>query len=236
MAAFRARYPDLPAQRSSRIHCIAWRGWTTVPQAEAAAGIRIDFNYYNWPPEWIAGRQVYMAGTGFPMPYAELNGDVVDVYQAPTQLVNQDGVPHPDGIEQLLDAALGPDQFFGAFGTHYDYTEDYLGALTETAQTPRRGADHRGADAGLASGPRRIALHRPVMAGPHAHLPHGHRPRRRTRLRPAAGDVAGPGAAGPALRRRILPLAAEEIKGLRMAFFPAATGVCAARYRSAGNR
>jgi hypothetical protein len=48
--------------------------------------------------------------------------------------VNENGVSYPAGIEAMLDRALGPDQFFGVFGTHYDYTDAFADQLLETAK------------------------------------------------------------------------------------------------------
>jgi len=50
-----------------------------------------------------------MTGTGFPMRFADLDGTVIDAYQAATHLVNENEVTYPEGINSMLDKALGPE-------------------------------------------------------------------------------------------------------------------------------
>ncbi|WKL25265.1 hypothetical protein Q1M63_10170 (plasmid) [Sinorhizobium meliloti] len=47
---FRAKYRDLPAQTGSRTHCLPWSEWAGTPKVEARYGVRMDLNYYHWPP------------------------------------------------------------------------------------------------------------------------------------------------------------------------------------------
>ncbi|QUS37304.1 hypothetical protein [Falsirhodobacter algicola] len=131
---FQDRYPDLPAQRSERLHCIVWNGWTDVPEFERARGVRFDLNYYSWPPNWLQQRPGFMTGSGFPMPFVDYDGRVLDIYQTATHLVNEDGVPQDFGIASLLDRALGSDQYFGAFAAHVDYTDSYADRIIDAAE------------------------------------------------------------------------------------------------------
>jgi hypothetical protein len=124
LASFAAKYTNLPAQKTHRTHCIPWSDWATHPKVELNHGIRIDENYYYWPPEWVQNRPGFMTGSGIPMRFADLDGSIIDVYQAPTHLVNENGVTYPDGINSMLDKALGPEGYYGVFGTHYDYRGD----------------------------------------------------------------------------------------------------------------
>ena len=41
---------------TNRTHCIAWSDWATQPKVELAHGIRLDTNYYYWPPSWVQDR------------------------------------------------------------------------------------------------------------------------------------------------------------------------------------
>jgi hypothetical protein len=75
-----------------------------------------------------------MTGSGFPMRYADLDGSVIDVYQAPTHLVNENGVTYPEGINSMLDKALGPEGYYGVFGTHYDYSDTFATQLLNSAK------------------------------------------------------------------------------------------------------
>ncbi|MDW9807001.1 hypothetical protein GOA91_29745 [Sinorhizobium meliloti] len=131
---FRAKYRDVPAQTGSRTHCLAWTEWAATPKVEAHYGIRMDLNYYYWPPSWIKDRPGFMTGSGLPMRFADLDGTMVDVYQLPTHLVNESGMSFPLAIEAQLDRALGPEGYYGAFGTHYDFTDDFDRRLTAAAK------------------------------------------------------------------------------------------------------
>jgi hypothetical protein len=124
LAAFAAKYTSLPAQKTNRTHCIVWSDYATQPKVELSHGVRLDESYYYWPGEWVQNRPGFMTGSGFPMRFADLNGAITDVYQAATHLVNENGVDYPQGIDSMLDKALGPQGYYGVFGTHYDYRAD----------------------------------------------------------------------------------------------------------------
>lgn len=227
---FQAKYPMLPKQVTSRTHCIAWSGWVNPARAEAQDGIRLDFNYYHWPPEWLKGRSGFLTGSGFPMPFVDEDGRVLDVYQAETHLVNEDGAPQREGISSMLDRALDEHQYFGAFGTHFDYSDGYSGLLIEEAQ--KRGValisavqllawtDGRNSSAftDLAWRGRQLSFTQTVGPGAEnadvmlPYLPNG--------LRMAGIECAG----------KRLDYSTEIIKGLEYAFFPARSGRCVARY------
>jgi hypothetical protein len=141
LASFAAKYTSLPPQRTNRTHCVPWNDWATHPKVELSRGIRLDENYYYWPPSWIQNRPGFMTGSGFPMRFADLNGAIIDVYQAATHLVNEsggnnhpDGIVYPEGINSMLDRALGPEGYYGVFGTHYDFNDDFQLQLLESAK------------------------------------------------------------------------------------------------------
>lgn len=131
--AFRMRYPDLPAQTGSRTHCLAWSDWASTPKAEARYGVRIDLSYYYWPGPWIKGRPGFKTGSGLPMRYADVDGSMINVYQVASHLVNESGMSFPSAIDTQLDRALGPEGYFGAFGTHYDFSDGFDLQLTAAA-------------------------------------------------------------------------------------------------------
>ncbi len=118
-----ALFPSLAPPVSHRQHCIAWSGYTVLPEEEAKYGIRLDVNYYYWPPDWIANRPGFFTGSGMPMRFAALNGTLIDVYQATTQMTDESGQTYPYTINTLLDRAIGPEKYYGVFtaNMHTDY-------------------------------------------------------------------------------------------------------------------
>jgi hypothetical protein len=134
LSSFAAKYTNLPAQKTNRTHCIAWSDWATQPKVEFNHGVRLDETYYYWPASWVQNRPGFMTGSGFPMRYADLDGTVIDVYQAPTHLVNENGVTYPEGINSMLDKALGPEGYYGVFGTHYDYSDTFATQVLNSAK------------------------------------------------------------------------------------------------------
>jgi hypothetical protein len=124
-------------QETNRIHCISWNGWADTMRIERDHGIRLSMNYYYWPGSWIQGRSGFMTGSGFPMRIVDLSGKIFDIYQAATHIVNENGIDHATGIRFMIDRALGPEQFFGMFGTHYDFTDDFLSTIVSIAKERR---------------------------------------------------------------------------------------------------
>ena len=49
------------------------------------------------------------------MRFADLNGSMVDVYQAATQMTDESGQSEPANIDSLLNKALGPEGYYGVF-------------------------------------------------------------------------------------------------------------------------
>ncbi len=115
LAAFTANYTSIASPSTNRTHCIAWSDWATHPKVELAHGIRLDTNYYYWPPEWIANRPGLFTGSGMPMRFADLDGTMIDVYQATTQMTDESNQSYPLHIDTLLDNALGATGYYGAF-------------------------------------------------------------------------------------------------------------------------
>ena len=54
-------------------------------------------------------------GSGMPMRFADLDGSMIDVYQAATQMTDESGQSYPFTIDTLLDNALGPEGYYGVF-------------------------------------------------------------------------------------------------------------------------
>jgi len=133
------KYSSVPAPITQRHHCIAWSDWVTGAQVQLAHGIRLDTSYYFWPPGWVLNRPGFFNGSGMPMRFADLDGTVIDVYNAATQMTDESGQQYPYTIDTLLDKALGPEAYYGAFA---------INAHTDVAQIPE-------SDAVLASAPAR---------------------------------------------------------------------------------
>jgi uncharacterized membrane protein len=114
-ASFAGFFPSLPAPTTNRNHCIAWSDWASGAQVSLAHGVRLDTNYYYWPPAWVANRPGLFTGSGMPMRFADLDGSLIDVYQAATQMTDESGQAYPFTIDTLLDRALGPEGYYGAF-------------------------------------------------------------------------------------------------------------------------
>ncbi len=106
-----------------RIHCLVWSNYATQPQLEAARGIRLDTNYYYWPMSWVADRPGFFTGSGIPMRFVDTAATILDIYQATTQMTDESGQTFPMTINSLLDKAIGPQGYYGAFtaNMHTDY-------------------------------------------------------------------------------------------------------------------
>ena len=88
---------------------------------ELTNGIRLDTTYYYFPAAWITNRPGFLTGSGMPMRFADVDGQIIDVYQATTQmtdeshqLLQQDSATGFT-IDTLLDNAIGPKGYYGVF-------------------------------------------------------------------------------------------------------------------------
>jgi hypothetical protein len=59
-----------------------------------------------------------MTGGGFPMRFADTDGSSIDVYQQNTNITDETTSAFTTAIDALLDNALGPQGYYGAFGTN----------------------------------------------------------------------------------------------------------------------
>jgi hypothetical protein len=113
LASFAATFTPLDTPATNRTHCIVWSDWVSQAKVEKDHGIRLDTNYYYWPPEWVDDRPGYMTGSGMPMRFADTDGTRIDVYQAATQMTDESDQSFPFTIDTLLDNALGSEGFYG---------------------------------------------------------------------------------------------------------------------------
>lgn len=115
LKGFAAKYPEVPAPATNRTDCIAWGDYDTQPQVELSHGIRLDTNYYYWPGKWVKDRPGLFTGSGLPMRFARIDGTLIDVYQAPTQMTDESEQTYPFTVDTLLANALGNKEYFGVF-------------------------------------------------------------------------------------------------------------------------
>ncbi len=112
---WRAKYGSLQSPTTHRTHCIAWSDYATQPLVELANGIRLDTTYYYYPSSWVSDRPGFFTGSGMPMRFADTSGNLIDVFQAATQMTDESGQTFPFTVDSLLDSAIGPEGYYGAF-------------------------------------------------------------------------------------------------------------------------
>jgi hypothetical protein len=144
-ASFSSMYPNVAPPRTNRTHCIVWSDWASEATVERTKGVRLDTNYYYWPGTWMLNRPGMFTGSGMPMRFADFDGSLIDVYQATTQITDEWGPTGGDvgvanHIAQLLNRALGPEGYYGAFtaNMHTDYSS-HAGADAIVAAAKSRG-------------------------------------------------------------------------------------------------
>lgn len=115
LRGFAINYPGVPPPVTNRTDCITWGDYDTQPQVELSHGIRLDENYYYWPAKWVKDRPGLFTGSGMPMRFARLDGTLIDVYQAATQMTDESKQSYPYTVDTLLAHALGRLEYFGVF-------------------------------------------------------------------------------------------------------------------------
>jgi hypothetical protein len=81
---FRETYGRSPGS-SVRNHCITWTGYIEGAGIEAGHGFTFDANCFSLLPQ---GRY-FMNGAGLPMPFVNLSGEVLPIFQLPTQFSDE---------------------------------------------------------------------------------------------------------------------------------------------------
>jgi hypothetical protein len=115
ISSFAAQFPSVPAPQTHRMHCVSWSDYDSQPKVELAHGIRFDTTYYYWPSTWINDQPGLFTGSGMPMRFADRNGNILNIYQAPTQMTDESGQSYPLNIDTLLGNAVGTAGYYGAF-------------------------------------------------------------------------------------------------------------------------
>lgn len=141
LASFAAQFPSLATPQTNRMHCIGWSDFDSQPLVESQHGIRLDTTYYYWPASWVNDRPGMFTGSGIPMRFADRTGNIIDVYQATTQMTDESGQTYPLNINTLLDNALGEAGYYGAFvmNAHNDVVTYPGSANTIVASAQARG-------------------------------------------------------------------------------------------------
>ena len=230
---FLATWPGVvEAPRTNRTHCIAWSDWASEPKVGREFGIRLDTNYYYWPGSWVQDRPGMFTGSGLPMRFADLDGSLIDVYQATTQIPDESEMNIPEHIAALLDKALGAAGLLRRLHGEHAQRPGPLRRQRDRRRRAgaRRARDLRRAAARLDRGSQQHVVRRPQFDGS----------RLRFSLSPAAGArgleamVPAAWAAGrlSGLTRNGVPVATSSrmVKGIEYLVFPAEPGDYVAVY------
>lgn len=132
-----AKFVGLSAPSTQRHHCVVWSDWASGATVQRAHGMRLDTTYYHWPPSWVQDVPGVFTGSAMPMRFASLDGKLIDVYQAATQMTDESGQTYPFTVDTLLDRAMGPLGYYGAYtvNAHTDLvTSDVATAVVASAQ------------------------------------------------------------------------------------------------------
>ncbi len=139
IADFSSSFAALPAPRTNRLHCVVWSDYSTQPRVALGHGIRLDTTYYYWPAAWVNDVPGVFTGSAMPMRFADADGTMIDVYQAPTQMTDESDQSYPLNADTLLDRALGVEGYYGAYvaNMHTDLA-DHPGAHAIVASAKAR--------------------------------------------------------------------------------------------------
>ena len=84
LSTWRAKYVDIPDQKTDRFHCYVWSDWDSMAKVDYANGMRYDLNYTTYPSSWIGSRAAIVTGSGMNMRFTDTTGSMIDVYQGVT--------------------------------------------------------------------------------------------------------------------------------------------------------
>ncbi len=134
LARFQARLTEfeqdygIPAARTNRSHCFVFADWDSHPKVELQLGIRLDENYTPYALPGTLNRLGRLNGSAMPMRFTATNGELIDVFQLVSDMdyeyfeAGATLATLSQAIGKLFDGALGPSEFVGFVGTHYDYS------------------------------------------------------------------------------------------------------------------
>ena len=106
-----------------RTHAILWRDWVANPRAQRKLGVRMNLDVYQvgsvmrkGDGTWSHG---HLIGSGFPARFVDTSGEVIDCYQQPTQVLDEQFlgiVGGPEGLSGADAAAVAAGQLSRAVG------------------------------------------------------------------------------------------------------------------------
>ncbi len=115
LSQFASAYPGVSTPITNRTHCLVWSDWSSEPKTELQKGMRLDATYYYWPEAWMQNRPGMFTGSGMPMRFADLDGSLIDVYQAATQMTDETNMNYTAFCNSVLDKAIGTEGYYGVF-------------------------------------------------------------------------------------------------------------------------
>ena len=172
-------------------------------------------------------------GSGMPMRFADLDGSLIDVYQAATQMTDESGQSYPLNIDSLLDKALGPEGYYGVFTANMHTDNASIRARTRSSPRRSRGACRSSPPARCSTGST-AATAPPSTRCPGAgtrstsRSPSGPEPTASAAMVPTTSAVGRPDRRDA--KRHPIPTTTQTIKGVHYAFFDAAAGSYEATY------
>ena len=108
--AVRERQFPQPCRRVGRTERTASCGATTTPshRSRSRTAFGSTPTTTTGPARWVNDVPGFFTGSGMPMRFAKVDGTIIDVYQATTQMTDESDQSYPFTIDTLLDRALGP--------------------------------------------------------------------------------------------------------------------------------
>ena len=104
LAQFATAYPLVPPPTTNRTHCIVWSDYTTQAQVQLDNGIRLRHELLLLARHrGSLDRPGMFTGSGMPMRFATATGQMIDVYQAATQMTDESEQSYADHINTLLE-------------------------------------------------------------------------------------------------------------------------------------
>ncbi len=89
----------------TRTHEVLWRGWVDMPRIQRRLGVRMNLDVYQVGPvmrqrdgRWSHG---HLVGSGLPARFVDERGQVLDCYQQPTQVLDEQFLGVVGGAEGL---------------------------------------------------------------------------------------------------------------------------------------
>jgi hypothetical protein len=239
LADWATKYQSLPPPTTSRYHCISYSDWDSQPKTEFRHGIRFDTNYYHWPGSWVQDRPGFMTGSGMPMRFTDTGGQMIDVYQAPTQLTDESQQSYPFTPNTLFARAMGPEGYYGMFVANMhdsnkptSYEDDQLVASAQNFGVPVITARDalEWLDGRAASSFRDLTW---SAAGLSFTIDAAATARRMVAALPTTG-AGGTVLTGLTHGGVAVPVSTATVKGIEYAFFPALSGAYSAAYGTPG--